>query len=79
MTLTVMTTGQDARCVTISTVSTASSTARMMSQMIIVSRRSNRSESAPAGNWRQIMVIARTVPTVPASTAEWVRARMSSG
>ena len=51
----------------------------MVSQMIIVSRRSNRSDSAPAGSCRHSRVIARAVPTTPASTAEWVSARMSSG
>jgi 7,8-dihydropterin-6-yl-methyl-4-(beta-D-ribofuranosyl)aminobenzene 5'-phosphate synthase len=33
----------------------------------------------PAGSCRHSTVIARAVPTTPASTAEWVSARMSSG
>ena len=51
----------------------------MTSQTIIVSRRSSRSDSAPAGSCRLSSAIDRTVPTTPASTAEWVSARMSSG
>jgi len=51
----------------------------MTSQVIIVSRRSSRSDSAPAGSCRHSTAIARAVPTAPASTAEWVSARMSSG
>ena len=39
-----------------------------VAEMIIVSRRSNRSASAPAGSCRHSRVIARAVPTTPAST-----------
>jgi len=59
--------------------SKASSRARIVSQAIIVSRRSNRSASAPPGSCTQKTAIARAVPTAPASTAECVSARMSSG
>lgn len=78
-TQTISTTGQEARCATISTPSSASKTVRTTSQVIIVNRRSSRSDSAPAGSWTQKMAIDRTVPTTPASTAEWVSARISSG
>jgi len=46
----------------------------MVSQMIIVSRRSNRSDSAPAGSWRQMAVIACVVPTTPGRPARVRRA-----